>query len=883
MRIVAWNANGLLQHREELQVFLDLNKVDICLISETHFTKESYLKIRGYCVYFANHPQNTARGGSAVIIKSNILHDVGFKIETEKIQLMSVNIKTKQYELAVAAIYCPPKHNINNVEYLSMLRKLGEKFILGGDFNAKHTQWGSRLITNKGRELLAAITENGSVAHSTGCPTYWPTDPNKIPDLIDFFITRKISANFMTIDEEADLCSDHSAISLTLSEDIIKKENKPYLVNKHTNWEGFQDALSKSINLKVPLRTREQLEVEAEKFVCDIQQACWRNTPQIKCLMKGNNYPREIKELIAQKRRARRRWKENRTPANKNMLNNITQKVKREIQKIKNETLETFLTELTADSATDYSLWKATKNFKRPVLQNQPIRMENGAWARNNKQKAETFANYLENVFKSNSMHDEEETVFEGDNEELEIELVSPKEVVNEINRNINAKKAPGFDLITGLVLKKLPRKGIIKLTNLINASLRLKYIPRQWKIAEVIMIPKVGKPPAQVSSYRPISLLPVISKLFEKLYMKRLKSIIEQKKLIPDHQFGFREKHSTIEQVHRLTNIIETTLEERKVCATIFLDVAQAFDKVWHHGLLQKLQRILPKQHCQLIESFISERMFWVRQEDEYSELRHIEAGVPQGSVLGPILYLLFTYDIPETTGTTVATFADDTAILAVGKTDLEATERLQEAVNSVSRWTKKWKIKLNEEKSVHINFTNKKIKQRIPIVINGSIVPYENTAKYLGMTLDAKLRWKAHVKKKCEELKIKYRKMYWMLGRRSKLTVHNKLLLYKQILKPVWTYGIQLWGCARPSNISRIQRFQNKVLRGIVNAPWYARNKDIHRDLNIETVEAEIKRFAQKHEARLHDHVNVEAIQLLDSGGQVRRLKRRKTQDLV
>jgi hypothetical protein len=138
------------------------------------------------------------------------------------------------------------------------------------------------------------------------------------------------------------------------------------------------------------------------------------------------------------------------------------------------------------------------------------------------------------------------------------------------------------------------------------------------------------------------------------------------------------------------------------------------------------------------------------------------------------------------------------------------------------VQSWTRKWRIKLNEAKSVHVDFTNKRVEHK-PIYINHQVVPYENTAKYLGMTLDAKLRWKPHVKKKQEELILKYRKMYWLMGRYSALSVYNKLMLYQQILKPVWTYGIQLWGCASQSNRNNIQRFQNRVLRGIVNAPWY------------------------------------------------------------
>ena len=179
-------------------------------------------------------------------------------------------------------------------------------------------------------------------------------------------------------------------------------------------------------------------------------------------------------------------------------------------------------------------------------------------------------------------------------------------------------------------------------------------------------------------------------------------------------------------------------------------------------------------------------------------------------------------------------------------------------------------------------MNFTNKKI-DYIPILINQLTIPYANEAKYLRMTLNAKLRWKAHVKKKREELGIKFRKMYWLLGRNSELSIYNKLTLYKQVLKPVWTYGIQLWGCTKKSNIKMIQTMQNKILCSIVNAPWYVRNDDIYRDLKISTVSDEIKRFAGKHEERLQRHQNEEVSHLLDNSMLVRRLKRLKPFELV
>ena len=218
----------------------------------------------------------------------------------------------------------------------------------------------------------------------------------------------------------------------------------------------------------------------------------------------------------------------------------------------------------------------------------------------------------------------------------------------------------------------------------------------------------------------------------------------------------------------------------------------------------------------------------------------------------------------------------------MPIGDSNTESTEKLQAAITKVKSWTRKWRMKLNETKSVHIDFTNKCIEHK-PICINHQVVPYENTAKYLAMTLDAKLRWKPRVKKKLEELTLKYRKLYWLMGRYAALSVYNKLMLYQQVLKAVWTYGIQLWGCTRQSNRNIIQRFQNRVIRGIVDAPWYIRNDNLYKDLDVETVDSVIKKYAQSHEQRLQRHIKVEALQLLNNDGLVRRLKRTKPFELV
>ncbi|KAL1447521.1 hypothetical protein WDU94_005550 [Cyamophila willieti] len=265
------------------------------------------------------------------------------------------------------------------------------------------------------------------------------------------------------------------------------------------------------------------------------------------------------------------------------------------------------------------------------------------------------------------------------------------------------------------------------------------------------------------------------------------------------------------------------------------------------------------------------------IKQEDSYSELMDINAGVPQGSVLGPVLYLLYTSDMPEEERNTTATFADDTAFLTIGHTTAEAASELNRTLSKFERWTIQWRIKLNEKKSVHVDFTYRN-QPYVPVYINNQVIPFSNQAKYLGMTLDAKLKWKEHVKKKRQQLDLKYNQMRWLMGRSSPLPIENKILLYNMVLKPIWTYGICLYGVTSASNRLIIERFQNKVLREMVNAPWYIRNDMLHRDLGVEYVKDAIQRFALAHQKRLQVHDNSEAVRLLDVSNLSRRLKRKK-----
>ena len=352
-----WNANGITKHKNELELILNSKNIDICLVSETHFTKQSHLQIPRYTVYHTIHPMNCARGGSAVIVRSNIKHHQGTDISMNEFQVTSIVVEINGSQINIAALYSPPRHVIKSDQYKHLFMQLGDRFILGGDFNAKHTRWGSRLITPKGKELLKASNELNCSFMSTNKPTYWPTDPLKIPDLIDFFVIRKVSPNFMKIDEGLDMSSDHSPIYLALSSRITQKDPPVSLYNRHTDWEYFRHLLTAATNATPT--TADEIEDFSLHLTQSIQNAAWKSTPtNVKTAAKS--FPREIKTMIVEKRKLRRRWQRSRDPQIKTLLNNATKQLSTAIKQVENDSLNKYLSRLSNEKSSNYSKWAPT-------------------------------------------------------------------------------------------------------------------------------------------------------------------------------------------------------------------------------------------------------------------------------------------------------------------------------------------------------------------------------------------------------------------------------------------------------------------------------------------------------------------------------------------
>jgi len=171
LRIALWNANGLQNHNEELKLFLTQNKIDGMLISETHFTSRFLFTVPGYDTCLTNHPTDKAHGGTAILIKSRMAYAELPGFATPELQATIIKVQGPHRSVTIASTYCPPRYNLKAISFETFFLSLGSCFVVCGDFNSKHSLWGLRLDTTKGRELATVIREHNYAVLSTGTPT----------------------------------------------------------------------------------------------------------------------------------------------------------------------------------------------------------------------------------------------------------------------------------------------------------------------------------------------------------------------------------------------------------------------------------------------------------------------------------------------------------------------------------------------------------------------------------------------------------------------------------------------------------------------------------------------------------------------------------------
>ena len=289
-------------------------------------------------------------------------------------------------------------------------------------------------------------------------------------------------------------------------------------------------------------------------------------------------------------------------------------------------------------------------------------------------------------------------------------------------------------------------------LSTLFNNLFKEGLFPDIWKISHITALYKNKGSKTDKNNYRPISLLPTLSKLCESVIHKRLLDHCIENNVISHKQAAYLKGDSTVNQLLYIVHKIRMSWTKGDITHGIFLDVKSAFDKVWHKGLLAKLEQInISGNLLNLFQSYLTNRKQVVVVDGKVSGKTEVKAGIPQGSRLGPLLFIIYINDITENIESDILIFADDTSLLATGKNTDVTSAIINRDLIGISEWAQKWKVNFNADKSEEIIFSNIKLQNYIPILLNGDKVKSVEVHKHLGLYLSYNLDWSAQVHHIC------------------------------------------------------------------------------------------------------------------------------------
>ena len=415
----------------------------------------------------------------------------------------------------------------------------------------------------------------------------------------------------------------------------------------------------------------------------------------------------------------------------------------------------------------------------------------------------------------------------------LHMTPTTPDEIMKLID-NLDEKKSAGSDGIPCHLIKLTKLVIAPLLANLFNACMYHSVFPDAFKIAEVIPLFKGGNM-FILGNYRPISLLPLFGKLFEKVIATRLADFLDINNILTARQFGFRKSHSTELAAVKLYDHFLNKLDKKETTCSIFLDLAKAFDSVNHQILLAKLYKYnIRGSALDLFRSYLTNRWQYVKLNNTKSDMKLIDIGIPQGSILGPLLFLLYINDLPNASNFYVKLFADDTVLSLSCKSFNELNKTINTEIKKIYDWLVANRLTLNVDKSKFMIITSKRVpKNKFKVRING--IPLKRCAsyKYLGLHFDENLNWKIHV----NYVSKKVSKLCRIMSKlRHCVNINILKTVYYALGYSYLRYGNIVWGSAANSVLQPLASLQNRIIRIMTFAPFGKVDLEpVYRDLKI------------------------------------------------
>ena len=463
----------------------------------------------------------------------------------------------------------------------------------------------------------------------------------------------------------------------------------------------------------------------------------------------------------------------------------------------------------------------------------------NGKTAKTNQEKADMLNSYFVGISNIEGHADQPDGELEMETDCVSDSVTLSREDVVNVLKNLKANKASGPDEIGNRILKYTATSTSIYLQKLFNYCLNSERMPTEWKYAKVSPIFKKGDR-TKPENYRPVSLLSCVGKSLERCIHNKLMPYLEDNGLITPNQSAFRSGSSTVTQLLELINSLGKNLDSQKVSKILFCDVSKAFDRVWYGGLLQKLRaKGIQGKMLGWFRDYLHGRFQRVVLTGAYSRWMHILAGVPQGSILGPLLFLLYVDDVVRLLEANPRLFADDVLMMACGKTQKECCNQLKRDINELSRWSNTWKIKLNAKKTFCLTITRSD-EPLMVLNMNGEPIINVTSHKHLGVSMEYNLKWNVHISDIINRAETRLAILRAYSGKFNRETL---LLLYTCYIRPIIEYGDLIWFNLTEQDSERLEDLNRLGIRISIGAKAGTSHSFLYEESGLDTLSSRRK----------------------------------------
>ena len=819
------NIRSIRNKFNELHSLINAENFDIIALTETFITSSVDLdgeyQIPNYKLFTKNRPSRG--GGVAIYCKSN-LNPIEINTSNDiNVEHLCVQINANSNKTNINVIYRRPSQSleIDTKMYDSLQGTINNiDTIILGDFNLPQIDWANLTYVESESERLISFVDNNFLHQQV-------TEPTRGGNILDLILTnQEYLVSSTSVREQLGSC-DHNMIEFEINNQIncpkesiyvpnfgkanydgLNKElDKLSLIDGHINevWTNFKNQFLSLQNTYIPLHNKSSVCTHRPEWFSPKIGRVLRNRNKLYKIKKTTNDP----NVLAQYNTARREVKKIIRQEKRNYEINVANNAKNDPKKF-------------------YKYINNKKHLKSGI---GPLANDNGETISDNKQMADTFNEYFSSVFTSTKDNCANNNNLIKSNHKLPDLKVTEKQVLKKIEK-MKINKSPGPDNFYPRIIKNVKHMITSHLTAMFNMSLRQGTMPQDWKDANVTPIYKKGCR-KQPSNYRPISLTSVICKILESIIKDNIVKYLDKHNLIKSSQHGFSKNKSCLTNLIEFYHKLFHEHDRTKALDIIYLDFQKAFDKVPHDKLMMKVKSLgINGNVGQWIEDWLKNRRQRVVINGQSSDWIPVTSGVPQGSVLGPLLFIIYINDIDVGLNNTISKFADDTKIGSAVLTENDRL-KLQQDLDKVSKWSEDWNMPFNINKCQLLQVGSLNNKYQYSIM--NQQLESAPSVKDLGVIVSQNLKFS----QQCIEASKKANKMLGFINRNFTYKSKDIILpLYSSLVRPHLEYAVQFWDPHLSKDIQKLESIQRRATKLIPNL----RNKTYEerlRELNLFSLE--------------------------------------------